>query len=78
MDDLKIEKDFLKVNCDSISAIYLAKNQVYNGRMKHIDIRYHFVRDILEDGDIELKKIHTNNNPSDMLTKVILGVKFNH
>ena len=36
------------------------------------------MRDIFEDGDIELKKIHIKNNPADMLTKVIPGVKFNH
>ena len=36
------------------------------------------LRDILEDDDIELKKIHTKNIPTDMLTKVISGVKFNH
>ena len=58
-----------------MSAIYLAKNQVYNVRTKHIDVRYHFVRDILE-GDIELQKIHTKENPADMLTKVVQGVKF--
>ena len=68
----------MKAHCDSISIIYLAKNQVYHARTKHIDIRYHFVRDFLEDGNIELKKIHTKNNLTDMLTKVIFRVKFNH
>ena len=68
----------MKVNCNSMSAIYLAKNQVYHERMKHINVRYDFVRDILEVGDIELKKIHAKNNPANMLTKVILRVKFNH
>ena len=60
MNYLGIEHDFLKVNCHSMSAIYLAKNQVYHAKMKHIDIKHHFVRDILE-GDIELK-VHTKNN----------------
>ena len=59
MDDLGIEQNFLKIDCDSMSVIYLAKNQVYHARMKHIDVKYHFVRDVLEDGDIEVKKIHT-------------------
>jgi len=36
------------------------------------------VLDVLEDGDIEVKKIHTKDNPADMLTKVVPGVKFNH
>jgi len=68
----------LRVHCDSMSAIYLAKNQVYHGRMKHIDVKYHFVRDVLEDGDIKVKKVHTKDNPADILTKVVSGVKFNH
>jgi len=47
MDDLKIEQDFLRVHCDdSMSTIYLAKNQVYHARMKHINVKYHFVRDV--------------------------------
>jgi len=71
MDDLRIEQDFLKVNCDSMSVIYLAKNHVYHTKTKHIDVRYHFMRDILEDGDIELKKIYSKNNLADMLTKVV-------
>ena len=46
--------------------------------MKHNDIRYQFVQEILEDGNIKLKKVHTKNNPADMLIKVVLGDKFNH
>jgi len=56
----------------------MAKNQVYHARMKHINVRYHFVQDILEEGDIELKKIHTKNNLMDIITKVVFRVKFNH
>ena len=78
MDDLGINQDVLKVHCDSMSAIYLAKNQVYHARTKHIDVKYHFVRDVLEDGDIGVKQIYTKDNLADMLTKVIPGVKFNH
>jgi len=78
LDDLGIKQDLLKINCDSMSAIYLATNQVYHARTKHIDVRFHFVRVILDDGDIELLKVHTKENPADMLTKVVSGVKFTH
>jgi len=78
LDDLGIDQDLLKINCDSISTIYLVKNQMYHVRTKHIDVRFHFVRDILDKGDIELPKIHTKENPADMLTKVVPGVKFAH
>ena len=78
LDDLKIYQDLLKINCDRMIAIYLAKNQVYHARTKQIDVRFHFVWEILDEGDIELLKIHTKENPADMLIKVILGVKFSH
>jgi len=43
LDDLGIDQDLLKINCDSMSAIYLVKNQVYHTSTKHIDIRFHFI-----------------------------------
>ena len=61
-----------------MSVIYLAKNQVYHARMKHVDIRFHFVQEILDEGDVELQKIHTKENLADMLTKIISRVKFVH
>ena len=74
LDDLEIDQDLLKINCDSMSAIYLAKNQAYHASMKHIDVRFHFVREILDEGDIELQKVHTKKNLADMLIKVVSRV----
>ena len=73
-----IYQDLLKINCISMSVIYLAKSQVYLVRTKHIDVKFHFVRKILDKGDIELKKIHTKENPIDMLIKIVTGVKSAH
>ena len=39
LDDLKIEHNILKINCDSISAIYLAKNQAYHVRTKRLSCK---------------------------------------
>jgi len=66
LNDLVIDQDLLMINCDSMSAIYLVKNQVYHVRTKHIDIRLHFIREILDEGDIELLKIHTKENLTDI------------
>jgi len=46
--------------------------------MKHINVRFHFIREILDEGDIELQIIHTKENPADMLTKIVSSVKFTH
>ena len=70
---LKDQHDFFKIHCDSINAIYLAKNQVYHVRTKHTDVRFYFVCENLDEDDIELKKINTKHNPVNMLTKVVTG-----
>jgi len=44
--------------------------------MKRIDARYNFIRDIVADGDIFLKKIDTRRNLAYMLTKLLLVAKF--
>ena len=56
----------------------MAKNQVYHARTKHINVRFHFIREILDELDIELKKIHTKENPANMHIKVVSGVKFTY
>ncbi|KAE8684439.1 GDSL esterase/lipase [Hibiscus syriacus] len=68
--ELGMEQKHIKVHCDSQSAIHLAKNHVYHARTKHIDVRYHFVREILEEGGVIIQKIRTTENLADMLTKV--------
>ena len=78
LDHLEIDQDLLKVNCDSMSVIYLAKNQVYHAKTKHIDVRFHFAWEILVKGDIELVNVHTKENPADIVTKVVSRVKFTH
>lgn len=57
--------------CDSQSAIHLSKNAVFHERTKHIDVKLHFVREIISKELVDVKKINTNDNPADMLTKVI-------
>lgn len=76
--DLGIVQKNVNIFCDSQSAICLAKNQVHHGRTKHIDVRFHFIREIIDEGNILLQKIQTAENPADMLTKVVSGIKFQH
>ena len=47
-------------------------------QMKHITVMFHFIREILSEGDTELKKIHTMENHVDTLIKIVPGVKFEH
>lgn len=53
---------------DNKSAIDLAKNQVFHGRSKHIDICYHFIRESIERGEIVIKHVSTDLQRADTLT----------
>ena len=59
------------LHCDSQSAIALAKNPVFHSKSKHIEVRYHVIRDVLVGKRIELVKVHTDDNPTDALTKSV-------
>ncbi|KAG8481151.1 hypothetical protein CXB51_025916 [Gossypium anomalum] len=60
------------------SAIFLTKYQMLHERPKHIDVRYHFVRDIIARGDIVVSKTSTHENPADMMAKSLPITKFDH
>ena len=50
---------------------------MYHERTKHFASKYHFIRDWVESGEVEVLKIPSSRNPADMLTKVIPVTKFN-
>ena len=56
----------------------LVKRQSSTQNTKHIDVRYHYIRERLRDGAFELHKIHTSDNPADLLTKVLLRAVRRH
>ncbi|KAG6471101.1 hypothetical protein ZIOFF_072198 [Zingiber officinale] len=61
---------------DNKSAIALMKNSIFHGRSKHIDTRFHFIRECVENGQIVVEFINTGEQRADVLTKALLGVKF--
>ena len=61
-----------------ISAIMLAKNPIFHAKTKHIEVKYHLMRDMLEDKLMKLVKVHTHDNPADLLTKGLPSEKFAH
>ena len=61
---------------DSQSAICLTKDQMFHERTKHIDVKYYYVRDVVAQGKLKVRKISTHDNPADMLTKPVLVAKF--
>uniref|UniRef100_A0AAV1V9K6 Copia protein n=1 Tax=Peronospora matthiolae TaxID=2874970 RepID=A0AAV1V9K6_9STRA len=61
---------------DNQGSIALAKNPEFHKRTKHIDIRYHFVREKVESGEVVLEYCPTQDMLADMMTKPIAAVQF--
>ena len=52
-----VQTTSLRIDCDNHSAIFLAKNLAYHSRMKHVDVQYHFVRDMVESMKVLLERL---------------------
>ncbi|KAI5414888.1 hypothetical protein KIW84_040374 [Lathyrus oleraceus] len=74
--ELGFVQDKYLLFCDSQGAIHLGKNSTFHSRSKHIDVRYHWIRDALDAGLLELAKVHTDDNGADMMTKALPRNKF--
>ena len=69
MSDFGEECSHVPLVCDSTSAISVAKNPVLHSRTKHIEVRYHFLSDNVEKGNIALIHVPTQDQLSDIFTK---------
>ena len=75
LEELGKKQELGRLYSDSQSAIHLAKNSAFHSKTKHIHLKYHFIQSVLEDGQLKLEKIHTSQNPADILKKVITREK---
>ena len=67
--DYGIKLAHISIKCDNTSAINLSKNLIQHSRTKHIDIRHHFLRDHVKNGNISLEFFDLNNQLADIFTK---------
>ena len=68
--------DSIEVSSDNQGAIFIASNPVTERRSKHIDIRYHYIREVIARRIINVTYIDGDDNPADLLTKNLGRVKF--
>ncbi|GKB68723.1 retrovirus-related pol polyprotein from transposon TNT 1-94, partial [Tanacetum coccineum] len=76
--ELGVELNKVAVNCDNQGAIHLSRNHFFHERTKHINVRYHFIREVLEAKTVEVLKVGTEHNVVDALTKVVPRHKLQH
>ena len=76
LEELGHEQEKITLFCDNQSALYLARNPTFHSKTKHIRVQYHFVREKVEEGTVDMQKIHTDDNVADYLTKAINRDKF--
>ena len=70
------KQGMLSLFCDNTSAINISKNPVLHSRTKHIEIRYHFIRNLVEDKVLELCFIPTEHQLADLFTKPLDSSRF--
>jgi hypothetical protein len=59
------------IHCDNQRCIKLFENPVFHDRTKHIEIKYHFIRDWVQRGAVQLQYISTDDQVADILTKAL-------
>jgi hypothetical protein len=64
------------VHCDNQSCIKLTENLVFHDRSKHIDMRYHYIRDLVQRKTVKLQYIATSEKVADILTKPLTSRQF--
>ncbi|CAL8152242.1 unnamed protein product [Prunus armeniaca] len=74
----ELQTEATSLHCDNISAIAITKNPVFHQKTKHIDRRYHFIKDALQEGVIDLEYCPTNEQLADIFTKPLAKDRFNY
>src|SRR6202035_1190951 len=57
------------INCDNLGTVQFSQNPQHHQRSKHVDVRYHYIRQLIEDNLVKIQHIGTKHMVADMLTK---------
>lgn len=66
------------MHCDNISTLALCSNPVFHTKIKHLDTNFHFVRERVQKGDLQVDYISTTDQVADIFTKGLQGPLFMH
>jgi hypothetical protein len=76
MKDLEHKQEKIIVYCDNQSVLYITGNLVFHSRIKHINVQYCFVHEVVEDRSVCFQKIHNQKNLVDALSKPVNSDKY--
>ena len=71
-----VTHDVMTLYYDNLSAISISKNPIQHSRTKHIDIRHHFIRELVEDQIVALEHVATEMQSADIFTKALDANQF--
>ncbi|CAJ2668305.1 unnamed protein product [Trifolium pratense] len=74
--EYSVEQDVMTLYCDNLSAINISKNPIQHSRTKHIDIRHHFIRELVEEKIVTLEHIASEEQLADIFTKALDANQF--
>ncbi|KAK9750926.1 hypothetical protein RND81_02G229900 [Saponaria officinalis] len=66
-----VQTEATEILCDNRAAIAMSKNRAFHARTKHVDIKHHFIRQLVSDGKVVLKFRGTNEQVADIFTKAL-------
>jgi hypothetical protein len=72
------EMDLTIIHCDNQSCVNLSENPVFHDRSKHIEIKYHYIRDMVQRKTIHVQYISTHEQIVDIFTKPLAKTKFEY
>jgi hypothetical protein len=75
---LDLEMEAVVILCDNQSCIKMTKNPMFHDKTKHIEIWYHYIRDLVQKGVVKLQYVGTNDQVAYVLTKSLSRVKFEY
>ena len=78
LSDFRIPAPTVTILCDNTSAINILKYPVLHSRTKHIELRYHFHRELVESGTLQISYVSTKDQLADFLTKPLDQKRFIH
>ncbi|CAM8918217.1 unnamed protein product [Rhodiola kirilowii] len=76
LEEYGVKQDVMTLYCNNMSAINISKNPVHHSKTKHIDMRHHFIRELVEKKIITLTHVSTEKQLADIFTKALDNLQF--